>query len=69
MGVVPMIYTQELSRIITQFGNVEPQTIIENLQLNYGTITSLDLDENRLRMKMPLLPPQPIEYIYIYIID
>ena len=59
-----MIYTQELSRIITQFGNVEPQTIIENLQLNYGTITSLDLDENRLRMKMPLLPPQPIEYIY-----
>ena len=60
-----MIYTQELSRIITQFGNVEPQTIIENLQLNYGTITSLDLDENRLRMKMPLLPPQPIEYIYI----
>ena len=60
-----MIYTQELSRIITQFGNVEPQTIIENLQLNYGTITSLDLDENRLRMKMPLLSPQPIEYIYI----
>ena len=59
-----MIYIQELSRIITQFGNVEPQTIIENLQLNYGTITSLDLDENRLRMKMPLLPPQPIEYIY-----
>ena len=59
-----MIYTQELSRIITQFGNVEPQTIIENLQLNYGTITSLDLDENRLRMKIPLLPPQPIEYIY-----
>ena len=60
-----MIYIQGLSRIITQFGNVEPQTIIENLQLNYGTITSLDLDENRLRMKMPLLPPQPIEYIYI----
>ena len=60
-----MIYIKELSRIITQFSNVEPQTIIENLQLNYGTITSLDLDENRLRMKMPLLPPQPIEYIYI----
>ena len=59
-----MIYIQELSHLITQFGNVELHTIIENLQLNYGTITSLDLDENRLRMKMPLLPPQPIEYIY-----
>ena len=63
-----MIYIQELSHLITQFENVEPHTIIENLQLNYGTITSLDLDENKLRMKIPWLPPQPIKYMYTRLI-
>ena len=46
-----MIYIQELSHPITKFGNVEPHTIIEHLELNYGTVTILDLDENELRMK------------------
>ena len=52
-----MIYIQELSDPITKFGNVEPHTIIEHLQDNYGSVTSLDLDENKERMKAPWSPP------------
>ena len=69
LGAVPMIYIQELSDPITKFGNVEPHTIIEHLQDNYGTVTSLDLDENEERMKAPWSPPQPIEELYIRLIE
>ena len=46
LGAVLIIYIQELSDPITKFGNIEPHTIIEHLEDNYGTVTSLDLDEN-----------------------
>ena len=64
-----MIYIQELSDPITKFGNVEPHTIIEHLQNNYGSVTSLDLDENKECMKASWSPPQPIEELYIRLIE
>ena len=64
IAAVPMIYIEELSHPITKFGNIEPHTIIDHLQVNYGTVTALDLDENEQRMRTPWAPPQPIEEMY-----
>ena len=56
-----MIYIEELSHPIARFGNIEPHTIIDHLQVNYGTVIVLDLDDNERRMRTPWVPPQPIE--------
>ena len=64
-----MIYIQELSDPTIKFGFVESHTIIEHLQVDYGTMTSLDLDENEERMETPWPPPQPIEELYDRLIE
>ena len=64
-----MIYIQKLSDPITKLGNVEPHTIIEHLQDNYGTDASIDLDENEERTKAPWSPSQPIEEFYFRLIE
>ena len=69
MGAVLIIYIQKLSDPITKFGNIEPHTIIEHLQDNYGTVTSLDLDENEWHTKAPWSLPLPIEQLYIRLIE
>ena len=64
-----MIYIQKLSDSITKFGNIESHTVIEHLQDSYGPVTSFQLDENEERMKAPWSPPQPIEELFIRLIE
>ena len=66
---VPIIYIEELSHPITKFGNIEPHTIIDHLQVNYGTVTALDLDDNDQRMRTPCSPPQLIGEMYRRLIE
>ena len=58
------IYTRSLRNRHTGYANVTAINIVEHLYTTYGRITSMDLEQNDIRMKAPYDPTQPIENLF-----
>ena len=63
------IYYRTLRNRHTGYAIVSTRDIITHLYTQYGNMTSQDLQENDLKLKIPFNTPQPIELLYNQIED
>ena len=64
LNAVDEMYTRGLRNPHTGYSNVTTMGLLTHLYNTYGSITSMDLEQNDIRMKTQYDPTQPIEVLF-----